>query len=79
MEMFLAKAMVELLAGDKGGGNAAQASSAKAQDGYDGATPLPPMSLLPLIWLSPSSAVRVILTRYDDTFVTDSARRGGGR
>ena len=32
MEVFLAKAMVELLAGDEGGGNAAQASSAEAQD-----------------------------------------------
>ena len=30
--MFLAKAMVELLAGDEGGGNAAQASLVEAQD-----------------------------------------------
>ena len=79
MEVFLAKAMVELLAGDEGGANAAQASSTEAQDGYNGAAPLPPTPLSPLICLSPSSADRVILTGHDDTFVAGSARRGGGR
>jgi len=66
---FLAEVLVELA--QEGGGYAVQASSVVA-DEEDETVPLPPTPLSSLVKLSDAAVGGVVLTGYDDAFVTGS-------
>ncbi|KAL9186946.1 hypothetical protein ACHAXT_010666 [Thalassiosira profunda] len=66
---FLSETMIELSTNDANG-YSAQASS--AEDNGDGVTPLPPTPLSSLVSVSGSAVGGVVLTGYDNAFVTGS-------